>query len=508
MFKAACPGCGAELSFRSATSVLAICEYCQSTVARDADSVRNLGKQSAVLEDFSPLQIHSSGRYLGLDFSLIGRIQLQYERGVWNEWYLWFDDGSTGWLSDANGQYVLTRPLPDVPNAPSFDSLQPGSDFILDNKRYSAADVRRAQCVAGQGELPFTVGAGWEAIVADFRCDSRFLTLDYSEGQLIGYLGDAVRLEELQCQNLRTEEQIQQQAGAVRGELSTLSCPGCGSGITLPAGLATQLICPACHSQSVQEGGALQLVQQHQQHEAQHGSLSLGDQATINQQSWTVIGLQQCRELDSDAYSLWWEYLLFNPLRGFCWLSESDERWEWIEVLNRWPRQVNRGGVRHGDNLYTSEYQYGAEVCYAAGAFNWQVQVGDQTRIASYRLDGKTGMPPDRLYAEYTAHELTWSAAKTVPSSVVSGWFGKEVAAATASDPDTTSARKTFIWLAIGMSILLLVLNLSSGWLEYDDDGDSTLSSAGVAVLVGLVLIWLPIWLTSPKSDSADEDDD
>ncbi|WZB64528.1 hypothetical protein WJ970_28860 [Achromobacter xylosoxidans] len=34
---------------------------------------------------------------------------MRYDDGFWNEWYLWFEDGSDGWLSDASGQYAVTR---------------------------------------------------------------------------------------------------------------------------------------------------------------------------------------------------------------------------------------------------------------------------------------------------------------------------------------------------------------------------------------------------------------
>ena len=87
---------------------MAVCEYCKTTILKDAESVVNLGKMSEVLEDYSPLKIGTSGLYAQRSFSLIGRLQLQYSDGFWNEWYALFDDGSSGWLSDASGQFTMT----------------------------------------------------------------------------------------------------------------------------------------------------------------------------------------------------------------------------------------------------------------------------------------------------------------------------------------------------------------------------------------------------------------
>ena len=83
-----------------------MCAFCKSTLSRDADTLALIGKQGDLLEDYSPLQIGTTGKVAhGKQlhaFSLIGRIQLRFDAGYWNEWYLLFDDGQTAWLSDAS----------------------------------------------------------------------------------------------------------------------------------------------------------------------------------------------------------------------------------------------------------------------------------------------------------------------------------------------------------------------------------------------------------------------
>src|ERR1035437_2419218 len=103
MQQVSCPGCGAPIQFKSAASVMAVCEFCKATVLKDADSVKNLGKMSDVLADYSPIQMGTSGSFGGQNFTVIGRIQLRYSAGIWNEWYILFDDGRASWLSDSSG---------------------------------------------------------------------------------------------------------------------------------------------------------------------------------------------------------------------------------------------------------------------------------------------------------------------------------------------------------------------------------------------------------------------
>jgi len=160
MQKITCPSCGGEVVFRSSASVMAVCEYCQSTLLKDADSVKNIGKMSDLLEDFSPLQITTTGNFQGRQFSIVGRIQLRYEAGIWNEWHVLFDDGGTGWLSDASGQYVFTIPDETPEVLPEFENTRPGTPFNYRGAIFFASDVRTSRCVAGEGELPFQVGNG------------------------------------------------------------------------------------------------------------------------------------------------------------------------------------------------------------------------------------------------------------------------------------------------------------------------------------------------------------
>ena len=51
MKTANCPSCGAPVSFKSAASVYAVCEFCRSTVLRDGDYVDTLKTASCTVDD-------------------------------------------------------------------------------------------------------------------------------------------------------------------------------------------------------------------------------------------------------------------------------------------------------------------------------------------------------------------------------------------------------------------------------------------------------------------------
>jgi ribosomal protein S27E len=107
-FSANCPACGAPVVFKSSASFHGVCEYCRSTLVRHGGNLENLGRMADLVEDASPIRLGTEGIYKGVHFAVIGRIQLSYAAGVWNEWHVLFDDQRGGWLSDANGEYLIT----------------------------------------------------------------------------------------------------------------------------------------------------------------------------------------------------------------------------------------------------------------------------------------------------------------------------------------------------------------------------------------------------------------
>ena len=109
-WRAACPNCGAPVEFASAASPVAVCGFCRSTLARDGEALRRIGASAELFDDHSPLQLGAAGRWQGVAFTVLGRLQLAYEGGRWNEWHVLFDGGRSAWLAEDNGRYVMAMP--------------------------------------------------------------------------------------------------------------------------------------------------------------------------------------------------------------------------------------------------------------------------------------------------------------------------------------------------------------------------------------------------------------
>ena len=348
---------------------------------------------------------------------------------------------------------------------PAFEQLQPGRNYDINGTPYTAAEIRVADCVGGQGELPFRVGDGYQSKVADFRRGKEFITLDYSDGAPVVYTGAAVTLDSLQPQLLRDEDTILRAAGRYRGKLAALDCPSCGSAIKYLPGVTTTLVCAACQAQIDATSPKAQVLAAGEQVARVATTIELGATAKINQQDFTIIGVM--RRADDEGTE-WTEYLLYGARAGFSWLVETDEGWSGATVMAEWPLQYQPGA----DNVvidrvrYESLYEYGSTVTWAAGAFNWRVAVGDVTHVEEYEA-GQI-----KLARETTEHEMTWSRSAPVPADQMRAWFGAQfhgkVNATVGARPFARNrhrdAAKYIIMFMLVVNALPMLMNFSSTW--------------------------------------------
>jgi Zn finger protein HypA/HybF involved in hydrogenase expression len=491
MFSSICPSCGAPVSFLSTASASAICKFCKSTLVRDADTLKRIGQQGELFDDASRIQIGTGGTYQATTFSVIGRIQLRYEAGYWNEWFILFPSGKTGWMSEASGIYAVLLDATPNTDFPEFDNVLVGQTLRINNQTLTATDKRVANCVAAEGELPFPITERWQSKTIDFQRDDVLATLDYSDSKVALFVGQTVSIDSLKFSLLKSLEPNtmgDKSVGKINAKsIQALACASCGSSIKLVPSLTLEVICPQCSSKQVLSDGELSkapIALQALALEAKkpQTSLSPGDEGSFYGAHWTILGVL-VKHASIDTSEQWEEYLLYNPDRQFAWLVFANFQWQFGEVLTKHPTLTANIANYEGNNIRQSD-NYVAVTDYAAGSFNWKPKVGDICNVAEYKGSGIT------LSRESTAQEVTWTKATAVQGLELLKSFGHEPSAkkvrSFVKDGSTVSSKKANQDLAIIFSGLLVVFT-SPAWFA------SSFNDPTTAIMIGLFALWLPL---------------
>lgn len=203
---ATCPNCGAKIVFAWSSSVQTVCPYCKSVLVRTDVDLAKIGQVADLPPDISPIQLNTEGLYGKQSFVVIGRILYEYEQGAWNEWHFITNDGTSGWLSDAQEEYAVSFPASEE-KLPPASQLHAGQQFSWNGDVYTLSVITSAHFRGVEGELPFKFWDKDNLTFADLRTQSRkFATLDYSDEQPALYLGELVDFEDLKLKNLRKFE--------------------------------------------------------------------------------------------------------------------------------------------------------------------------------------------------------------------------------------------------------------------------------------------------------------
>jgi predicted RNA-binding Zn-ribbon protein involved in translation (DUF1610 family) len=150
-----CPSCNTAHRVRGSASYLVLCPACGQVIARtkNYESV----PQSVMPDDWSVVQLGSTGVYKEKPFEVIGRVRLQFRQDYKNFWCIWYDTlDKYGWLAESFGEYIVFEDTffdMDDSKEP-FSRFKAGDQFTLHNNTTVTTDyVDLCEWVSLEGEL-------------------------------------------------------------------------------------------------------------------------------------------------------------------------------------------------------------------------------------------------------------------------------------------------------------------------------------------------------------------
>ena len=214
-----------------------------------------------------------------------------------------------------------------------------GTNLSVERQDLRVTSRTHAHYKGVQGELPFQYWDKSDLLFADLRTTSgEFATIDYSENPPLLFLGRSGRVR----------RSASEESARVRGldlmaavQAKSISCPNCGGPVQLRGFAHTlSVVCPQClrcwmpprprsRSSRVPRRRA-RAADDPARHARQN---SAGDT------QYEVIGFQVRAVSEGDDSYSWNEYLLFNPYKGFRYLTEYNGHWNFVHVESAMPEQ-------------------------------------------------------------------------------------------------------------------------------------------------------------------------
>ena len=247
-----------------------------------------------------------------------------------------------------------------------------------------------------------------------------------------------------------------------------LYCPQCGGPVELRGFAHTlSVVCPQCGSVLDTSGPLVHILQKAQEQQRIEPGIPLGTRGKLDGGEFEVIGFQiRTITVDGVPYS-WAEYLLFNPYRGFAYLSEYQGHWNFIRVLPLLPSQSGKL-VRVEGRGYMLFQRAVATTTYVLGEFPWKAKVGDTAEVNDYVS------PPLVVSAEKTDQEVVWSRGDYRTGAEIWKAFnlpGRPPAAIGVYENQPSpyggelgSLWRTYIWLMVALAALMFWFTVSAGY--------------------------------------------
>ncbi|MCC6343440.1 MAG: DUF4178 domain-containing protein [Bryobacterales bacterium] len=271
-------------------------------------------------------------------------------------------------------------------------------------------------------------------------------------------------------------------------KVRSLACPNCGGTVEVRGlGRTLTVVCIQCLSVLDATTPSLRVIEQFRAKERFRPLIPLGTRGKLDGVLYEAIGMQ-VREMTADGVAYHWsEYVLFNPYRGFRYLTEYNGHWNLVTVLQALPLATMRG-TRPIANFRGATYRhfqdYQAATIYVMGEFPWRVHVGESVKCDDFIA------PPRMLSREQTEGETVWSLGEYTPGAVIWKSFGlrgspPSAAGVFANQPSPAAGRvvtawkRFLVWVAILIFIQFTAMLFHAGTTVFSQRYSFTQQTAG-----------------------------
>ncbi len=306
----------------------------------------------------SPLQISSSGTYLGRKFQIKELLHKLTSALVWNEWQIEFEDGEKAWIKEAQGTWAIFyfRSLADL-NLPDLKF----AELKLSDQLSFQENIVWLQKIY---QVKFQDGSGTRnSSIFEFANSAHILNIEKFENEILSSLGTSIEFKNLNAVNLRSLD--------VAHRIDKISCPSCHVSMLVRfKSFSQRSVCRACHSIIDMNGDEFIALEKFDAQFKFDPLVKIGSSVKILGDEFEVLG---CLRLRKNQRSQQTQYLMFSAFKSFRWLIEENGHWTISRPLKDLTLRSEQL-LRYRGLKYRSPQKSELKLEYAVGEFFWQLK--------------------------------------------------------------------------------------------------------------------------------------
>jgi hypothetical protein len=299
----------------------------------------------------SPLQILSSGTYLGRTFQIKEVFHKLTFALAWNEWQIEFENGEQAWIKEAQGNWFVFRfiSLLDF----EFGQLKIGDQIPFENQLVQLQSIHKVKFEQSR-EQKFSV-------IYEFSSHEIFLNVEFCDEVFVFSQGQRIEFAALNATQLRSLD--------VAHRILKISCPHCHVSLLVRfKSFSQRAICRSCHSIIDINGDEWIALDKLDANLKFEPLLKIGAIIKILGDEFELIACLKLRKNEAQCQT---EYLFFSPFKSLRWLSEENGHWTFSRPLHDAP-SISDQLIRYRDLKYRNSQISEFKIEYAFGEFFWQ----------------------------------------------------------------------------------------------------------------------------------------
>ncbi len=194
--KTKCSTCGGEIQINSRFANTVTCRYCNSVYLLENDELTKNGT-SKPFAPLSILKVSAKGIIKGRNIQILGRIRLEDEEDIWDEWYVLID-GQPHWIEESSDYIFLFEGVRIKAPLKPFASYQVGQVINMNDDSIFITERGQAKLIGIEGEFVGKVKANDDYKYVQGNSEEYVYSIQYYEDSIRLVKGIEITYEDIQ----------------------------------------------------------------------------------------------------------------------------------------------------------------------------------------------------------------------------------------------------------------------------------------------------------------------